>query len=92
MERDWYAVGWKMLLFRGVLGIVFGILAIAWPIETAIAFALLWGIWALADGVGSIVQAFQPERRAGSKCAGTDGPGRAHRRVLRDLQSRASPR
>ena len=63
MERDWYAVGWKMLLFRGVLGILFGILAIAWPIETAIAFALLWGIWALADGVGSIVQAFQPDAK-----------------------------
>jgi len=63
MERDWYAVGWKMLLFTGVLGILFGILAIAWPIETAIAFALLWGIWALADGVGSIVQAFQPDAK-----------------------------
>ena len=63
MERDWLTLGWKMLLVRGVLGIVFGILAIAWPISTAIALALLWGIWALADGIGSIAQAFQPESR-----------------------------
>lgn len=63
MERDWLTLGWKMLLVRGVLGIVFGILAIAWPISTAIALALLWGIWALADGIGSIAQAFQPKSR-----------------------------
>ena len=63
MERDWFTLGWKMLLVRGAIGIVFGILAIAWPISTAIALALLWGIWALVDGIGSIVQAFQRESR-----------------------------
>lgn len=63
MERDWLTLGWKMLLVRGALGIVFGILAIAWPISTAIALALLWGIWALTDGIGSIAQAFQPDYR-----------------------------
>ncbi|GAA3134170.1 uncharacterized membrane protein HdeD (DUF308 family) [Kribbella aluminosa] len=63
MERDWLTLGWKMLLVRGVIGIVFGILAIAWPISTAIALALLWGFWALTDGIGSVVQAFQPEYR-----------------------------
>ncbi|WP_165546746.1 HdeD family acid-resistance protein [Kribbella soli] len=63
MERDWLTLGWKMLLVRGVLGIIFGILAIAWPISTAIALALLWGFWALVDGIGSIAQAFQPESR-----------------------------
>ena len=63
MERDWLTIGWKMLLVRGVIGIVFGILAIAWPISTAIALALLWGFWALTDGIGSIAQAFQPEAK-----------------------------
>ncbi|GAA1557808.1 hypothetical protein GCM10009804_13230 [Kribbella hippodromi] len=61
MERDWLTLGWKMLLVRGAIGIVFGILAIAWPISTAIALAVLWGVWALTDGIGSIAQAFQPE-------------------------------
>lgn len=63
MERDWLTLGWKMLLVRGAIGIVFGILAIVWPIETAVALALLWGFWALVDGIGSIAQAFQPESR-----------------------------
>ncbi|MGC4943255.1 HdeD family acid-resistance protein [Kribbella sp. DT2] len=58
---DWLSVGWKMLVVRGAVGIVFGILAIAWPLSTAIALALLWGFWALMDGLGSLVQAFQPE-------------------------------
>jgi uncharacterized membrane protein HdeD (DUF308 family) len=61
---DWLSVGWKMLVVRGAIGIVFGILAIAWPLSTAIALALLWGLWALMDGVGSLVQAFQPESRS----------------------------
>jgi uncharacterized membrane protein HdeD (DUF308 family) len=67
MDRDWLNVSWKMLLVRGVIAIVFGIIAIAWPIETAIAFALLWGIWALVDGIGSLVQAFQPGATTGSR-------------------------
>jgi uncharacterized membrane protein HdeD (DUF308 family) len=63
MERDWLNVGWKLLLVRGVIAILFGIVAIAWPTTTAIALALLWGFWALFDGIGSLVQAFQPESR-----------------------------
>jgi uncharacterized membrane protein HdeD (DUF308 family) len=51
MERDWFAVGWKTLVVRGVIGMVFGILAIVWPLETATALALLWSFWALLDGI-----------------------------------------
>jgi uncharacterized membrane protein HdeD (DUF308 family) len=65
MERDWLNVSWKVLLVRGVIAILFGIVAIAWPTSTVIALALLWGFWALFDGVGSLVQAFQPESRGG---------------------------
>ena len=63
MEWDWLTLGWKMLLVRGVIAVIFGVLAIVWPIHTAIALALLWGFWALTDGIGSIVQAFQPESK-----------------------------
>jgi uncharacterized membrane protein HdeD (DUF308 family) len=48
-----------MLMARGALAIVFGILAMAWPIETAIALVLLFGLWALVDGAGSFAQAFE---------------------------------
>ncbi|HEX5861991.1 MAG TPA: HdeD family acid-resistance protein [Nocardioides sp.] len=59
MTHDWLNLSWKMLMARGGLAIVFGILAIAWPIETAVALAFLFGIWALVDGVGSFAQAFE---------------------------------
>jgi uncharacterized membrane protein HdeD (DUF308 family) len=59
MDRDWLTVGWKWLVIRGVVAIVFGILAIAWPKTTAIALVLLWGFWALVEGIGCLVQAFQ---------------------------------
>ncbi len=52
-------VTWKVLLVRGIVGILFGIMAIAWPVSTVIALALLWGIWAIADGIGLVVEAFQ---------------------------------
>ncbi len=63
MERDWAVLGWKMLVTRGVLAIVFGLIAMFWPVGTALTLALLWGIWALVDGVGSLWQAFRPESK-----------------------------
>lgn len=63
MERDWAVLGWKMLVTRGVLAIVFGLVAMFLPRLTVLALALLWGIWALVDGVGSLWQAFQPESK-----------------------------
>jgi uncharacterized membrane protein HdeD (DUF308 family) len=60
MTRDWLLLSWKLLVIRGIAAIAFGIAAMAWPVATAIALALLWGVWALMEGVGSIVQAFEP--------------------------------
>lgn len=42
MDRELLTVSWKMPVVRGLIGIVFGILAIFWPISTATAL-LLWG-------------------------------------------------
>src|SRR5262245_44308374 len=55
---DFLNLPWKALLVRGAIGIVFGIVAMVWPLETAAALALLWGIWALADGIGLGMAAF----------------------------------
>ncbi|MET0912594.1 MAG: DUF308 domain-containing protein [Acidimicrobiales bacterium] len=60
MPKDWLTLSWKALVARGLVAIVFGIAAMVWPIETAVALALLWGVWALVEGVGSLAQAFQP--------------------------------
>lgn len=60
MEKSWLDVGWKILVLRGVVAIVFGLVAIVWPISTAVTLALVWGFWALADGIGSLVEAARP--------------------------------
>ncbi len=51
---------WQTLVVRGALAVVFGLVAIFWPTTTAAALAILWGFWALADGIGNIVQAARP--------------------------------
>jgi uncharacterized membrane protein HdeD (DUF308 family) len=61
MVTDWMTMSWKGLLLRGLIAVVFGIIAIAAPVAAALAFALLWGIWALADGIGAFVQAFSKD-------------------------------
>jgi uncharacterized membrane protein HdeD (DUF308 family) len=40
-----------LLLLRGVAAIAFGILAFFWPGLTLLTLTLLWGIYALADGL-----------------------------------------
>ena len=40
---------------RGVVAVLFGILAIAWPGITVLALALLFGAYTLLDGITSIV-------------------------------------
>lgn len=49
---------WKFLVVQGAVAIAIGILAMTWPIATALSFVVLWGVFALVDGVASIVAAF----------------------------------
>jgi uncharacterized membrane protein HdeD (DUF308 family) len=42
---------WWLLLLRGIVAILFGILAFVWPGVTLITLILFWGAFALADGV-----------------------------------------
>jgi uncharacterized membrane protein HdeD (DUF308 family) len=57
-------VTWKSALGRGAIAIVLGILAIFWPDTAIFTFMLMWGIWALVDGISVLFLAFQPEARA----------------------------
>ena len=45
---------WWMFAVRGVLAIVFGILALIWPETTKVALVWLFGIFAMADGIFSV--------------------------------------
>jgi len=54
LSRNW---GWIVL--RGVTAVLFGLLAIAWPAMTLTVLVLLWGAYALVDGVFALMTAFK---------------------------------
>ena len=45
------AENWWLLLLRGIAAIAFGVLAFGWPGLTLLALTLMWGIYAIADGI-----------------------------------------
>jgi uncharacterized membrane protein HdeD (DUF308 family) len=51
---------WPLVAVRGVFAVLFGILTLVWPGVTVLALAIVFGVYALFDGVGAIVQAFRP--------------------------------
>lgn len=51
------AARWWLLVIRGVAAILFGVLAITWPRISLFALVLLWGAYALADGVLGVLLA-----------------------------------
>lgn len=55
---DALASRWPALATRGGFAILFGILAIVWPGATVLSLVLLFGLYALAEGILSGVLAF----------------------------------
>ncbi len=49
ISRNWWAI-----LIRGIAAVVFGILAILWPGVTFVVLTLLFGAYALVDGIFAI--------------------------------------
>ncbi|HEY9900427.1 MAG TPA: HdeD family acid-resistance protein [Pantanalinema sp.] len=49
---------WWLLLVRGIFAILLGVAAMAWPIATAAALVILFGAYALTDGLVTTVGAF----------------------------------
>src|SRR5262249_35324524 len=45
------ADNWWLVLLRGIGAIAFGILAFAWPVITLLTLTLLWGAYAVVDGL-----------------------------------------
>lgn len=56
------ARNWWLFVFRGVIAILFGIAAFAWPTLTLGVLVLLYGVFALADGIIAIVGLFSGQR------------------------------
>lgn len=51
------AKNWWLLLLRGIAAIVFGILAFAWPGITIVSLVVVYGAYALVDGLFSLYAA-----------------------------------
>ncbi|HKN57107.1 MAG TPA: HdeD family acid-resistance protein [Amycolatopsis sp.] len=50
---------WPVVAVRGGLAIVFGVLTLIWPALTILALAIIYGVYALFDGVGGLMEAFR---------------------------------
>ena len=53
---------WWMILIRGILAILFGILVFTWPGITLLSLVFVFGFYALADGIANIVTAIGGRR------------------------------
>ena len=51
LRRGALAENWWLVLLRGIAAVVFGVLAFFWPGLTLLTLTLLWGAYALCDGV-----------------------------------------
>jgi uncharacterized membrane protein HdeD (DUF308 family) len=54
LSRDW----WQFAV-RGLLAIVFGVLALIWPKSAITALVLLFGVFVLVDGIIAVVSGIQ---------------------------------
>ncbi|MFD8493251.1 HdeD family acid-resistance protein [Amycolatopsis sp. NPDC059657] len=62
-----------MLIARGVLAVLFGLLALIWPIATVFGLAVLFAVYALIDGIGLLVAAFRKQVTPATGLAGAVG-------------------
>lgn len=60
------ADNWWLILLRGIAAIVFGVLAMIWPGVTLAVLVLLYGLFALSDGVFAILAAIRGSEYASS--------------------------
>jgi uncharacterized membrane protein HdeD (DUF308 family) len=50
-----FTQNWWLYAVRGVAAVIFGLLALIWPGQTLLALVLLFGAYALVDGIFSVV-------------------------------------
>ena len=53
---------WWLAIVRGVLAIIFGILVLTWPVETAVILTIVFAIFAIVDGIVNIVGAISSRK------------------------------
>lgn len=58
-----FANYWWLFLVRGLMAVIFGVIALVWPGITVLALVTLFGAYVIVDGFFSFVQAFRVEGR-----------------------------
>lgn len=58
---------WGWLLFFGILMVVAGVFAVAWPGPTVVVLAILFGIQILVSGIFSFINAFAADEASGRR-------------------------
>jgi uncharacterized membrane protein HdeD (DUF308 family) len=58
---------WWVVLLRGLTAVAFGIIAFAWPHVTIATLILLFGLYALAHGIFSLVAAISSRGQGGGR-------------------------
>ena len=61
------AKSWGLVLVMGILSIVLGILAFAWPGATVVTVAIFFAAWLFVSGIFSIIGAFTEDASTGMK-------------------------
>ena len=61
------ARNWWVFLVRGLVAIVFGLVALAWPGATLVTLVLFYGVFALIDGVFAVIAAIRGKGDTGSR-------------------------
>lgn len=55
---------WWLQLIRGVAAVIFGILALIWPMITLLVLVTFFGVYAIISGVSEVVAGFQDRTRS----------------------------
>jgi uncharacterized membrane protein HdeD (DUF308 family) len=66
MPGDIVSRYWWTTFFRGALWIVFGLVALVQPFTSLLALTLVFGAFAIADGVANLVDAFSSDSEEGT--------------------------
>jgi uncharacterized membrane protein HdeD (DUF308 family) len=56
---EYMARNWGVILARGIVAVLLGVAVLVWPSAAATTLVYLWGAYAVADGVMSLIMAFQ---------------------------------
>ncbi len=62
LVRD-FGRNWIWMFLRGVLAVAFGVLAFFFPLAAGLTLTLLWGAYAMAEGVVALVTALRVRKR-----------------------------